>query len=185
MSKKKVMEMTRFIRAFIKKFEKKYGHFVEITIGVDESGIANNKNSLKSIETFAILAMHHTHPELSHIKNFKYRCRKLSYMRYTQAFQYIAFNCGYTKVRIGSLINRNHATVINSVRQAENYLYWECPEFKEIYYPLLNKIEAYVGDISNVSKRQPITKSVFTSFGAAKKNISSIDQPVSRSKEIS
>ena len=55
MSKKKMMEMTRDIQDFIKVFENKYGQFIEVTIGVDESNIVKNKNTLKSIETFAIL----------------------------------------------------------------------------------------------------------------------------------
>ena len=172
MSKQKILEMTQEIQAFIKKFENKYGQSIEIIVGVDESSIITSKNTLKGIESFAIIQLHKRNPEYSHIKNFKKRCRKIDYMRYSQAFQYIAHLLGYKKVRIAKLIDRNHATVINSIKQAENYLFWGCPDFIDIYYPLLAKIENYVGSLSNDAKRQTFTKPVFTSFSNLQKKIS-------------
>jgi len=179
MSKKKAMDMTRDIQNFICDFGKKYGQFIEITVGIDESNIIRNKNTLKSMETFAILYMHQRSPQLYHIKNFKYKSRKLEYLRYSQAFQYIAFNLGYKKIKIGDLISRNHATVINSIRKAENYLFTACPEFIDIYYPLLNKIENYVGTLSADGQRQSNSKSVLTTFCNTKKDISTSDQSTS------
>ncbi len=177
--------MTQEIQTFIRKFERKYGQSIEVTVGVDESSIITNKNTLKGIESFAIIQMHQRNPEYSHIKNFKHRTRRIDYMRYSQAFQYIAHLLGYKKVRIAKLVNRNHATVINSIRQAENYLFWGCPDFIDIYYPLLAKIETYVGSLSDDVKRQTFSKPMFTTYGSAKKNISAIDQPVFRGKELS
>ena len=177
MPNEKITEMTQEIYAFIKKFEKKYGQYIEITVGVDESGIFNSKDTLKGLETFAILHMHQNEPSLWKYKNFNHRCRKLNFMRYSQAFQYIAHNLGYKKVKIANIIDRNHATVINSIRQSENYLFWGNQQFIDIYYPLLSKILTYVGSLSNNVKRQTFTKPVFTSFSNSEKNIRSNDQP--------
>jgi hypothetical protein len=169
------MDMTRDIHKFIKSFEDKYGQSIEITIGVDESRIRRNKHTLKGIETIALLFMYQRSPELYHIKNFSYKSRKLIFVMYSQAFQYIAFNLGYKKIKIGALIARNHATVINSIRKVENYLYTASPEFIDIYYPLLNKIENYVGTLSNDGKGQSNSKSVLTTFCNTKKDISASD----------
>ena len=173
MSINNLLEMTSEIQTFIDKFELKYGYSLQVTLGVDESGIINKKNTLRSIELFSIMQMHLQCPHLSKIKAFSERNRTLEFMRYSQAFQYIAFCLGYKKTRIARLVNRNHATVINSIRQAENYLFSGCPEFKTIYLPLAKKIHHYVGNFSNDDTRQLKSKSMPVAVLTSEEDINS------------
>jgi|TARA_R100000093_G_C1935651_1_gene70254 uncharacterized protein YerC len=168
MSNLNLLEMTNDIHNFIKKFEYKYGLTVDIRIGAKKSQITYNKNSLRVIEAAIISKMHEDHPTLSHITSFKNRARATRIMRYSQAFQHIAFKSGYTKTSIAKFIKRNHASTINAIKQAENYLFCNHPKFTDIYFWSILKLNSkenyHVGTISNDAKQQHNTKSMSTAI---------------------
>ena len=115
MPKNNVLEMTNDIQNFIDSFESKYGQFIRVTLGVDKSRITKEVDHLKTIEQLCLDALHHRHPEYSHVKSLKYKSRKLGFMKYKQCFCLIAFNCGYKKSHIGVYLDQTHATIINSI----------------------------------------------------------------------
>ncbi len=159
MSRNNILEMTNDIQAFIQRFEKKYGELITVTtreISILEDG---NAHVLHKLEQIAINQMHLTHPKLRYIKSFKHKTRKVEFMRYTQAFQYVAFTNGFKKGVIAAHIDRTHAAVINSIKQVENYKFNKCLIFSELFTNLLNTIDDYVESISNDTKRQNNTKS--------------------------
>lgn len=162
MSRNDLLEMTNDIQAFIQKFEKKYGETISVTVGEIPTLKDKDTHILCRLEQIAINQMHLTHPELRHITSFKKKTRKLEFMRYSQAFQYIAFMNGFKKGVIAAYIDRTHASVINSITQVKNYKSYQCSEFCELFINLLNTTERYVESISNDTKRQNNTKSTDT-----------------------
>ena len=168
MFKSNLLEMTNDIQGFIKKFEYKYGQSVNIKIGVKKSKVTYNKTSLRIIQNIVISKMHEDYPILSHVKSFKDRNRTQRFMRYSQAFQHIAFKSGFTKTSIGKYIKRTHATTINAISQAENYLFCNHPKFTDIYFYSIIKLNSkknyHVGSVSNDVKRTNNTKSMFTTI---------------------
>ena len=182
MSNNVLLEMTNEIQAFIEKFEAKYGQFIRITIGVDKSTIISEQNTLRGIERVIIKQMHAFYPELSYINSFKYKTRKLKFMRFSQAFQYIAHQNGFKKLTISKHIERHHATVISSIRQVEAYLWSGNESFLGIYLPLFKKVKNYVGTISNNAERQVDTQSVFTSICSEEQDINTADKCTPRAE---
>jgi hypothetical protein len=80
---------------------------------------------------------------------FEERTRKRTWMTINQCFHYIAYrDIGYTKTAIAQFIGRHHATVINSIKNAESYLNDEDPIFMGIYDETYKKYKEYVGIIS-------------------------------------
>lgn len=157
MFKNNLLEMTNDIQKFMKKFEFKYGLSVHLKIGSKKSKVSYNNNSLKAIENAVISKMHEDYPAFSHIKSFKDRERTTRFMRYSQAFQHIAFKSGFTKTGIAKYIKRTHATSINAINQAENYLFCNHPKFTDVYFWSLLKLNSkdknHVGTISKDAKR--------------------------------
>jgi hypothetical protein len=151
--------MTNDIQAFIQKFEKKYGEIISITTKEVSMLKGGNTHVLCKLEQITITQMHLTNPELRHITSFKHKTRKIEFMRYTQAFQYVAFTNGFKKGVIAAYVNRTHASVINSIKQVENYKFNKCLKFSELFTNLLNTIDNYVESISNDDERQNNTKS--------------------------
>jgi hypothetical protein len=64
------------------------------------------------------------------------------------------------KPAIGEAINRNHATVINSCKIVSNAVYTKDENFTRILKKLQNKIDNYVGLITEDIERENDTKSV-------------------------
>tara|TARA_Y100000590_G_scaffold460961_1_gene621481 strand:+ start:480 stop:1007 length:528 start_codon:yes stop_codon:yes gene_type:complete len=158
-----LLDMTNDIQEFVRKFEDKYGQFVRVTVGVDESKITREKNMLKTIENIVIAGLHFKHPEHEHIKTFRDSTRKIEVQKYQQSFCLIAWNYGYTKLAIAKHIGKNHATIINAIRQAENYLFWQDPVFTNIHLSLFKTVKYNVGTISRDAEGQNNTKSADTS----------------------
>ena len=162
MFKNNLLEMTNDIQKFIKKFEYKYGLSVHVKIGTKKSDVSYSNNSLRTIESAVISKLHEDYPAFSHIKSFKERQRTTRFLRYSQAFQHIAFKSGFSKTSIARYIKRTHATSINAINQAENYLFCNHPKFTDVYFWSLLKLNSkdknHVGTISENAKGQDNTK---------------------------
>ena len=171
-----LLDMTNDIQEFVDKFENKYGQFIKVILGVDESKITREKNMLKTIENIVIASLHFKHPEHSNVTNFKKSSRKLEVQRFQQAFCLISWNYGYTKSAIAKHIGKNHATVINAIKQAENYLFWQDPIFSGIYLPLFKTIKKHVGTIPRNAQGQSNTKSTDTPIWDQEQDLNTTDQ---------
>jgi len=136
-------------KSFVKVFEEKHVQPSTITYVIDrELKKAIESHILFKIEKLAITSMHALHPELSYVTSFSYRDRTAIVMRYSQAFQYVAFKNGFKKTKIARHVKRNHASVINGIKQARNALFCNSQKFIKIYLTLLEETYHYVGSIS-------------------------------------
>tara|TARA_B110000196_G_C20911281_1_gene550660 strand:+ start:277 stop:801 length:525 start_codon:yes stop_codon:yes gene_type:complete len=174
MSKNNLLEITNDIQLFIDKFELKHRLFIRVEIVSNFSKIID-VDTLSKVHEAALSMLHLDFPQYDHIKSFSHRCRKIEVMRYSQAFQYIAWNLGYTKSAVAVLVNRNHATVINNINQAKNYLHTDSPEFCRIYYKLFKLTKYYVGTISTNDDGEDNSKPAISALCNKKQNISTSD----------
>ena len=121
-------------KSFIKVFEERHIQSETITYIIDrEARWKCEKKVLAQIEKIAINDMHKAHPELSYIKSFSHRDRRPKVLRYAQAFQYVAYKNGFKKTAIARHIKRNHASVINGIKQVRNALFCDSQKFIKIY----------------------------------------------------
>ncbi len=159
MSKVNLLELTNDVHQFVKNFEDKYGLFLRVEISGKPSKVIN-LDILSKVHQSAIALLHIDYPEHDNIKSFSHRCRKIEVMWHSQAFQLLAWNLGYTKSAIARLIDRNHASVINNIEQAQHYLYTDYAQFCRIYYKLFKIAKHYVGTISTNDDGQDNSKSI-------------------------
>ena len=73
------------------------------------------------------------------------KTRTADYCNYLHAFCYHARNLGYTYQKIGSYMNKNHATIIHSKRKAQELLDTNDAEFLIKFNKLTKTLEAHVG----------------------------------------
>ena len=108
--------------------------------------------------------MHKKYPELSHIRSLKVTSRRREIIVWVQIYSYLAYELGYTLMYIGQSINRNHATVIHSIKVAKDLLSIRETDFVEVYELVLKSIQGYVGIISTNVKGEYDTKSILDSL---------------------
>ncbi len=172
MSIEELSSMHNAIARFEKRFKKQFGEEVTVLIGTADSPKLNkNRVAIRIIERIALRNLTENYPAFKSIKNFKYRTRKVQYMMHLQAFCIIAYIEGYNKSEIARYIERNHASIINSIDQAENYLYQKWPEYVKIHSNTLIQLNNYVGIPENNIKKQNNTQPSTNTILLTGKNI--------------
>ena len=163
-------------KSFIKVFEEKHIQPETIAYIIDkEARWECEKKVLAQIEKIAINDMHKAYPELRYIKSFSHRDNRPKIQIYAQAFHYVAYINGFKKIAIARHIKRNHASIINGIKQAKNALFCDSQKFIKIYLSLLKSTYYYVGSISTNIKRQDNPKSTLVVVRHERKNSSTSD----------
>lgn len=111
------------------------------------------KLSLKDLHTLVKHTAVKYDPDiLSNVVYFNTRLRRV--INYSHSFSYIAHKLGYKKIEIAEYLNRNHATVINSIRKAEDLITMNDSEFMTTYQAILNTYNQHVGTTSENIKAE-------------------------------
>ena len=160
-----INEMTDYIQSFINNFQDKYNRKLKVVVlDSDKKRIDKDVSKIKILEKLILKTMHKKHPELSHIRSLKVTSRRREVIIWVQIYSYLAYELGYTLMYIGQSINRNHATVIHSIKVAKDLLSIKETDFIEVYELVLKSIQEYVGIISTNVKGEYDTKSILDSL---------------------
>ena len=166
-----IVEITTYLYNFITDFEKKYKKKLKVTIlDVNEDNVIDDKSDIKVLEDIVVETMHKRYPELSYIKDLTVKVRRREIIMWVQAYSHLAYLLGFTKTYIGKSIDKNHATVIHSIKTSENLLSIEEKQFTEVYNLILKSIQKYVGIISTDPSEKFDTKSVLNALRNKQKN---------------
>jgi|TARA_R110000796_G_scaffold103914_1_gene213391 hypothetical protein len=131
----------------IKEFKKQFYHKYGVELYIYSAGEPNYKIGLDIFEECALIALKKNNPRYNYMDNMQSKLRSRPYLVYTQAMSYLAYVGGHTKSSIGQYINKNHATIINSIKQVENALFTKEPMLNDALNNTLKEIENYVGII--------------------------------------
>tara|TARA_R100001440_G_scaffold74036_1_gene99083 strand:- start:4044 stop:4562 length:519 start_codon:yes stop_codon:yes gene_type:complete len=162
-------EMAKDVANFIENFENKHKYSVNITVGglTSSINIVDNPErvSLKDLSNFVVMCMHEfnksliVYNDLSNVKT-----RKRDVLIWIQLFSYLAWKYGYSKSNIARFLNKNHATIIHSIKTIENFRDTNDVEFVAIYKHFENYLKNYVGTTTGDTDRQTYTKSAIASI---------------------
>tara|TARA_R110002167_G_scaffold177167_2_gene376927 strand:+ start:7022 stop:7552 length:531 start_codon:yes stop_codon:yes gene_type:complete len=146
------------IQQFKDYFKKEYS----LNIQILQATKSNYKLDLEVFSECTLNALHKNEPEYRYIKSLTHRSRLRKYLLYVQVMSYLAYENKHTKVSIGQFIDRNHATVINSIRQVENYLFVNDDLTIGIFNNITKEIQNHVGTLSKNIKKQIDSKPSFS-----------------------
>jgi len=119
---------------------------------------ADFKLTLKTIHDCSLKALKDNAPLFDNIDSLKHRTRLRSYLVYVQAMSYIAYKEGYSKTDIGRIIEKDHATIINSIKQVENAFFTGESTMISAFNNINKEIRTYVGTLPENIKTQINTK---------------------------
>ena len=174
MFKEDILEMTNKIQQFKNEFESKYEKNInilvsdksDVTVNVrqweDEIVAMKEAHQIKTIEVLEKLVlgtMRKLYPEFK-MRSLKKNCRKREFVIFKQIFCYICTKMGFTLQYIGGHINKHHASVIHSVKQAKGLLDIGVIQFCEAHEELKKNIKNYVRTIPEDIKRQAYTEPI-------------------------
>ena len=128
------------------------------------------KIALKTLHACTLKALKANDPCYNDVKSLDYRNRRRSYLVYVQTMSYIAFKEGYSKTDIGRLIKRDHATIINSIKQIENAFFTSEFIVIDAFNNIIKEIHAYVGTLPENIKKQINAQSSVPPIWNEKKN---------------
>jgi len=180
MFKEDILQMTNEIQQFKDEFESKYEKNInilvsdqsDVTINVrkweDEIVAMKNAHQIKTIEILEKLVlgtMRSLYPEFRGRRSLAKDCRKREFVIFKQLFCYLCNKMGFTLQYTGSYINKHHASVIHSVKQAKGLLDVGDIQFTEAHEELKKNIKNYVRtipeDIERQAYSQPITSFIW------------------------
>jgi len=175
-------QMTREIQLFINNFELKYKKKLQVIVSeklgsssiknyttmwkneIDALANINITNKLKELEQIVIHTMHEIDPLLSYVDSMIINSRRRNVLIWVQCYTYIARNLGFTTTRIGEFINRDHATVLHSVRSVQNMIETNETDYMIVHNAVLKNIKDYVGIISTNIEGENDTQSILDSL---------------------
>tara|TARA_R100000908_G_scaffold65049_3_gene51433 strand:+ start:1987 stop:2493 length:507 start_codon:yes stop_codon:yes gene_type:complete len=161
--KEELHSMHNAIEEFKVSFENNFSEKVTVIIGeTDISGDA--KISLSVIEKITLNILKEDYPQYDQVKFLSYRTREINYQMHLQAFCLISYIYGHNKSMVARHIHRNHASVINAIRSAENYIFCKSSTFLKVHTKILKEIKNYVGISENNIKTQDNTKPSIHAF---------------------
>ena len=172
MFKEEQEKMTQEIQSFVNKFENKYNKKLQVIVSelgsskvnnytkmwkneIDALASINITNKLKELERIVLHTMHELDPSLSYLDSMIVKSRRRNVLIWVQCYTYIARTIGFTTTRIGEFINRDHATVLHSVRAVQNMIDTNETDFMLAYKAVLKNIKEYVGIISTNIEGKP------------------------------
>ena len=134
-------EMSDYVDAFKLKFKLKYG--ITPYVSISTKGHYNGKLSLQEL-------LEIVNKVFEDNVNVKYQdgvfshSRKREVVTYRHAFCKISYSLGYKLKSIAEFINKNHATVIHSIRNVDNLLKSHDFEMTRCMDELYVEIEKYI-----------------------------------------
>ena len=176
MFKEDILEMTNEIQLFKNEFESKYNKNINILVSDQSDLIVNIKqwedeidamkdaHQIKTIEVLEKLVlgtMRKLYPEFK-MRSLAKESRKREFIIFKQLFCYMCNKMGFTLQYTGSYINRHHASVIHSVKQAKGLLDVGDTQFTEAHEELKRNIKNYVRTIPEDIERQAYTQPITT-----------------------
>ena len=143
------------IEAFKRQFKTEHG--VDVYVFLPKE--SQYKIDLNLLERCTYKAFIKNNPDLKHIKSMKDRVRLRRFMGYYQAMCQLAWVDGHRKNYIATHLRKNHASIINAIRQAENFFFAEDKDFLYTYREILKQILQDVGTIPKNLKEKLKSKS--------------------------
>ena len=143
----------------IERFKKKFYKEHNVELYILTPATSEDVLTLEKYKELTKLAMVEDHPKYKDY-NFKTKSRERDFIQYIQVMSFLADKDGYSKTAIGKAIYRNHATVINSCRTVRNGIDTKNKDLCNVLEKVQQKIDIYVGTITENNKRKDNTKSV-------------------------
>jgi|TARA_R110000787_G_scaffold22885_4_gene66090 hypothetical protein len=142
----------------IKKFKKRILKNFGVNIHVIPEESKDFKISIEALHVCTLKALKENerdyHKHYEKIQSLSYKSRLRPFLSYVQAMSYIAYREGYSKTAIGNSINKNHATIINSVKQMDNAFFTKDKAMMKAFNNILKEIHNYVGNLPENFKKQ-------------------------------
>ena len=175
MFKEDILEMTNQIQSFKKEFEEKYNKNINILVSDRSDVVVNVKQwqdeieamkeahqvrTIEILEQLVLGTMRSLYPEFKGWRSLGKNCRKREFVIFKQLFCYMCNKMGFTLVYTGAHINKHHASVIHSVKQAKDFLDIGDPYFCKAYRELKKNMKNYVRTIPEDIKRQTYTQPI-------------------------
>ncbi len=170
-----ILKMTNEIQKFKNKFELKYAKNINILVSDRSDVILNIKtwedeihamkeaHQIKTVEILEKLVlgtMRTLYPEFKGWRSLGKECRKREFVIFKQLFCYICSKMGFTLQYTGTHINKHHASVLHSIKQATGLLDIADPMFCQAYDELKKNIRNYVRTVPEDIKRQAYTQPI-------------------------
>tara|TARA_R110002050_G_scaffold56705_1_gene127500 strand:- start:2407 stop:2955 length:549 start_codon:yes stop_codon:yes gene_type:complete len=171
-------EIASFIENIANKYNKKLQIIVsdkKSRIGLSQLSNAHSVTKIQNLESLVLNAMHINNPEFKYINSLSCKTRRKEYIMWMQVFSYVAWKIGYTKSYIGKFIDRNHASVIHSIKQTDTLLEINDKEFVIVYNIILNLIKKHVGIISTDTSGKNDSRSVLNTLRNQEESIITIN----------
>ena len=119
---------------------------------------------LEVIESLVIDVLHHNEPKTNRIKDMRFDTRIKEFIIHKTAFCLLAYEQGYSKSAIGRYLNRDHSSIINLIKCAEDYIYTKDKYFNTILLQVKSKIKNYVQVLSTNIESGVNTESTYDSI---------------------
>jgi hypothetical protein len=167
--------MTNEIQQFKNEFESKYEKNISILVSEKSDVVVNIKQwqdeieamkeahqirTIEVLEKLVLGTMRTLYPKLKGRRSLSKDCRKREFVIFKQLFCYMCNKMGFTLQYTGSYINKHHASVIHSVKQATDFLDIGDPQFCGAYKELKKNMKNYVRTIPEDIKRQAYTQPI-------------------------
>lgn len=143
----------------IERFKKKFYREHNIELYILTPANSEEGLTLDKYKELTKLAMVEEHPKYKNY-DFNTKSRERDFIQYIQVMSFLADKDGYSKTSIGKAIFRNHATVINSCRTVRNGIDTKDRDLCNVLERVQQKIDIYVGTITENNKRKDNTKSM-------------------------
>ena len=140
----------------VKDFRDKIFNDYKIKIYITIPSINRNKPPIASMHDFWHIVteiIQKDNPELYQYIDFKKKTRSKEWMFYVHSFAFLANKkLDFGPTEISRFMNKNHATIINSINKTENAIWANDDYFLFVYNKMHEKLKEYVGIISKNTK---------------------------------
>ena len=134
-------EMSDYVNAFKLKFKLRYG--ITPYVSISSKGHYNGKLSLQELLDI-VNKVFEENVDVKYQDGVFTQSRKREVVTYRHAFCKISYSLGYKLKAIADFINKNHATVIHSIRNVDNLLKSHDFEMTRCMDELYVEIEKYI-----------------------------------------
>lgn len=154
MNNKKVENINNDLNKFVALIKDKYNIKLNLNVNdIIKEDFENKKRvTLKELHEIVIITAKKYDPDI--IKYLDFSTRRKPVINYAHCFAFIADKLGYKKVEIADYMDKNHATVINSIVRARDLIQTGDSEITTTYNSILNSYRYYVGNVSKDVKEE-------------------------------
>jgi len=170
MTSNQTLTQEKEIKEFKERILKNFG----INIHIITEAAEDFKISIQALHVCTLKALKENEPDYhrhyGEIQSLAHKSRLRPFLVYVQAMSYIAYREGYSKTAVGKSINRDHATIINSVKQVENAFFTKDKMMMKAFNNIIKEIHNYVGNLPENLKEQINSKPGISSVWNEGKN---------------